>query len=67
MRSNNFNRDHVRMQESAQGAVEIAKKFFPNVECKWGETGLSELIDDASIIGVVVVLAGQTQVSLSLS
>ncbi|KZV56445.1 hypothetical protein F511_08343 [Dorcoceras hygrometricum] len=49
-----------------RGAVEIAKKFFPNVECKWGETGLSEIIDDVSIIGVAVVLAGQAQVEMSL-
>ncbi|XP_075508793.1 dehydrogenase FPY6 [Primulina tabacum] len=55
-----------RSEESARGAVEIAKKFFPNVECKWGDTGLSEIIDDASIIGVAVVLAGQTQVEMSL-
>ncbi|GFP94421.1 hypothetical protein PHJA_001586500 [Phtheirospermum japonicum] len=41
--------------ESARGAVEIAKKLFPDVECKWGEEGLTEIIRDASIIGVAVV------------
>ncbi|KAL8529526.1 hypothetical protein ACS0TY_006812 [Phlomoides rotata] len=55
-----------RSEESARGAVEIAKKFFPDVECKWGEAGLNEIIQDASIIGVAVVLAGQTQVDMSL-
>ncbi|KAL3647619.1 hypothetical protein CASFOL_008587 [Castilleja foliolosa] len=55
-----------RSEESAKGAVEIAKKFFPDVECKWGEEGLDEIIRDASIIGVAVVLAGQIQVDMSL-
>lgn len=52
------------MQESAKAAVEIAKKFFPDVECKWGEAGLDEIIQDASIIGVLVVLAANIQASL---
>lgn len=34
------------------------------MESKWGEAGLSEIIEDASIIGVAVVLAGQTQANL---
>ncbi|PIN23538.1 putative oxidoreductase [Handroanthus impetiginosus] len=55
-----------RTEESARGVVEIAKRFFPDVECKWGETGLNEIIQDAAIIGVAVVLAGQTQVDMSL-
>ncbi|KAL6516258.1 hypothetical protein OROGR_019563 [Orobanche gracilis] len=55
-----------RSEESARGAVEIAKKFFPDVECKWGEEGLNEIIQDSSIIGVAVVLAGQAQVDMSL-
>ncbi|CAA0805757.1 Calcium-dependent lipid-binding (CaLB domain) plant phosphoribosyltransferase family protein [Striga hermonthica] len=55
-----------RTQESARGAAEIAKKFFQDVECKWGEEGLDEIIRDASITGVVVALAGQTQVDMSL-
>ncbi|KAL6540783.1 hypothetical protein OROMI_024666 [Orobanche minor] len=50
-----------RSEESARGAVEIAKKFFPDVECKWGEEGLNEIIQDSSIIGVAVVLAVQAQ------
>lgn len=41
--------------------MEIAKKLFPDVECKWGDAGLEEIIQDASIIGVAVVLAGQIQ------
>lgn len=50
------------MQESARGAVEIARKHFPGVECKWGDQGLEEIIADNSILGVAVVLAGQAQV-----
>lgn len=52
------------VQESARGAVEVARNFFPEVECKWGDAGLDEIIKDSSIIGVAVVLAGQTQVKL---
>ncbi|PON69736.1 Glucose-fructose oxidoreductase, bacterial [Parasponia andersonii] len=55
-----------RTQESARGAVEIAQKFFPGVECKWGDNGLDEIIEDKSILGVAVVLAGQAQVDFSL-
>ncbi|KAL1539598.1 hypothetical protein AAHA92_24060 [Salvia divinorum] len=55
-----------RTQDSATTAVDIAKKFFPDVEFKWGESGLDEIIQDASIIGVAVVLAGQIQVDMSL-
>lgn len=44
--------------------MEIAKKLFPDVECKWGEAGLEEIIQDASIIGVAVVLAGQIQANV---
>ncbi|KAF5447850.1 hypothetical protein F2P56_033369 [Juglans regia] len=55
-----------RSEESARGAVEIARKHFPEVECKWGDNGLDEIIHDRSIIGVAVVLAGQTQVDFSL-
>lgn len=55
-----------RTEESARNTVEIAKKFFPDVECKWGEAGLDGIIQDASIIGVAVVLAGQIQVDMSL-
>lgn len=55
-----------RSEESARSAVELATKHFPGVECKWGDAGLDEIISDASIIGVAVVLAGQTQVEMSL-
>ncbi|KAK9274005.1 hypothetical protein L1049_018819 [Liquidambar formosana] len=55
-----------RSEESARGAVEIARKYFPEVECKWGDAGLDEIIQDTSILGVAVVLAGQTQVDFSL-
>ncbi|XP_010544236.1 PREDICTED: uncharacterized protein YMR315W isoform X2 [Tarenaya hassleriana] len=55
-----------RTEESAKGAVEIARKHFPDVECKWGEEGLDEIIRDNSIVGVGVVLAGQIQVEMSL-
>ncbi|XP_015571168.1 uncharacterized protein YMR315W isoform X2 [Ricinus communis] len=55
-----------RSEESAQGAVEIARKHFPGVECKWGDEGLDEIIHDHSILAVAVVLAGQTQVDMSL-
>lgn len=52
------------MQESANNTVELARKTFPDVECKWGEDGLDEIINDSSITGVAVVLAGQFQASL---
>ncbi|KAL6204069.1 hypothetical protein ACLB2K_021338 [Fragaria x ananassa] len=55
-----------RSEESARGAVEIARKHFPGVECKWGDQGLEEIIADSSILGVAVVLAGQAQVDFSL-
>ncbi|KAK3408605.1 hypothetical protein EUGRSUZ_J00813 [Eucalyptus grandis] len=55
-----------RTQESATGAVEIARKHFPEVECKWGDEGLDEIIRDDSIPAVAVVLAGQAQVEMSL-
>ncbi|GMP88256.1 hypothetical protein CsSME_00040305 [Camellia sinensis var. sinensis] len=56
-----------RTEESARGAVEIARKFFPEVECKWGDTGLDEIIQNTSIVAVAVVLAGQTQASIYFS
>ncbi|XP_052192836.1 uncharacterized protein YMR315W [Diospyros lotus] len=55
-----------RSEESAKGAVEIAREIFPDVECKWGDKGLDEIIQDSSIVAVAVVLAGQTQVDMSL-
>ncbi|KAF5200788.1 NAD(P)-binding Rossmann-fold superfamily protein [Thalictrum thalictroides] len=55
-----------RSEDSARTAAELARKFFPNIESKWGDAGLDEIIQDASILGVAVVLAGQTQVDISL-
>lgn len=55
-----------RSEESARGAAELAKKQFPQVECRWGDEGLDEIIKDSSIVAVAVVLAGQTQVDVSL-
>ncbi|KAG8638251.1 uncharacterized protein YMR315W isoform X2 [Manihot esculenta] len=56
-----------RTEESARGAMEIARgKSFPEVECKWGDKGLDEIIQDGSILAVAVVLAGQIQVDISL-
>lgn len=50
------------VQESAEEAVGVAQKYFPQVEAKWGESGLDDIILDTSVLGVAVVLAGQTQV-----
>lgn len=65
--------DHViikaiwsRSEESAKAAVELAHDFAPKVESKWGDAGLEDIIQDSSISGVAVVLAGQVQVDLSL-
>ncbi|XP_061367306.1 dehydrogenase FPY6 isoform X4 [Gastrolobium bilobum] len=55
-----------RTQESATAAVEIAQKHFPGVECKYGDNGLDDIIQDPSITAVAVVLAGQNQVDISL-
>uniref|UniRef100_A0A9I9D8M2 Oxidoreductase n=1 Tax=Cucumis melo TaxID=3656 RepID=A0A9I9D8M2_CUCME len=55
-----------RTEASAKGAVDIARKYFPTVECKWGDAGLDDIIQDNSILGVAVVLAGQAQVEMSL-
>ncbi|XP_022958161.1 uncharacterized protein LOC111794937 [Cucurbita pepo subsp. pepo] len=55
-----------RTEASAKGAVELARKYFPTVECKWGDAGLDDIIQDNSIPGVAVVLAGQAQVDMSL-
>lgn len=54
------------LQESARGAVDIAKEFFPKVECKWGDAGIDDIIQDASINAVLVVLAAQFQAYISL-
>lgn len=55
-----------RSEKSSKEAADIARKVFPNVECKWGDDGLDEIIRDSNIIGVVVALAGQIQVDMSL-
>ncbi|KAK7261578.1 hypothetical protein RIF29_27892 [Crotalaria pallida] len=56
-----------RTQESARAAVETAQKNgFEGVECKWGDQGLDDVIHDGSVTAVAVVLAGQTQVDISL-
>ncbi|RLN34925.1 uncharacterized protein C2845_PM03G29170 [Panicum miliaceum] len=55
-----------RTQESAKAAAELARDFAPEIECKWGDAGLEEIMGDSSIMGVAVVLAGQVQVELSL-
>lgn len=54
------------LKESAKGAVEIARKHFPEVKCKWGDEGLNEIIQDSSIVGVAVVVAAETMVCLIL-
>ncbi|XP_027925923.1 uncharacterized protein LOC114183195 [Vigna unguiculata] len=55
-----------RSQGSATAAVEIAGEHFAGVECKWGDSGLEEIIQDGSIDAVAIVLAGQNQVDFSL-
>ncbi|TXG73191.1 hypothetical protein EZV62_001770 [Acer yangbiense] len=55
-----------RSEESAKSAVEIAREIFPDVKCVWGDDGFDEIVKDGSILGVAVVLAGQTQVDISL-
>ncbi|OEL37397.1 hypothetical protein BAE44_0001585 [Dichanthelium oligosanthes] len=55
-----------RTEESAKAAAELARDFAPEIECKWGDAGLEEIMGDSSIMGVAVVLAGQVQVELSL-
>ena len=37
------------------------------MKCVWGDDGFDEIVKDGSILGVAVVLAGQTQVFLLLS
>jgi hypothetical protein len=50
------------VQESAKAVAELARDFAPEIECKWGDAGLEEIMADNSILGVAVVLAGQVQV-----
>ncbi|XP_026426018.1 uncharacterized protein YMR315W-like [Papaver somniferum] len=55
-----------RTEESAKAAVDLARQNFPEIECKWGDAGLEDIIKDTSISGVAVVLTGQIQVDMSL-
>ncbi|KAI3984321.1 hypothetical protein MKX01_011275 [Papaver californicum] len=55
-----------RTEESAKAAVDLARQYFSEIECKWGDAGLDDIIKDTSIHGVTVVLAGQIQVDMSL-
>uniref|UniRef100_A0A0D6R8F3 Gfo/Idh/MocA-like oxidoreductase N-terminal domain-containing protein n=1 Tax=Araucaria cunninghamii TaxID=56994 RepID=A0A0D6R8F3_ARACU len=55
-----------RSEESAKAAAALAQDFSPNVDIKWGDEGLNEIIQDKSIHGVAVVLAGQAQVQVSM-
>uniref|UniRef100_A0A7C9DPB5 Gfo/Idh/MocA-like oxidoreductase N-terminal domain-containing protein n=1 Tax=Opuntia streptacantha TaxID=393608 RepID=A0A7C9DPB5_OPUST len=55
-----------RSEESARSAVGLARKNFAEVECKWGDAGLDDIMQDSSITAVAVVLAGQFQVDISL-
>lgn len=50
------------IKESARAAAELARDFAPEIECKWGDAGLDDIIQDNSVHGVAIVLAGQTQV-----
>ncbi|PKU73403.1 hypothetical protein MA16_Dca019979 [Dendrobium catenatum] len=51
-----------RTEDSAKAAAELARDFCPNIEFKWGDAGLDDIILDDSIHGVAIVLAGQIQV-----
>ncbi|MFS7916069.1 putative glucose-fructose oxidoreductase [Helianthus anomalus] len=55
-----------RSENSAREAGEIARKVFGNVECKWGDDGFDEIVSDPDIVGVIVAIAGQIQVDMSL-
>lgn len=55
-----------RTEDSAKAAAELARDFSPNIEFKWDDTGLEDIIQDDSIHGVAIVLAGQVQVDMSL-
>ncbi|KAH9303076.1 hypothetical protein KI387_014659, partial [Taxus chinensis] len=56
-----------RSEESAKAAAALALDFSPNIDVKWGESGLDEIIQDKSIHGVAVVLAGQAQIQMSMT
>ncbi|XP_077227570.1 dehydrogenase FPY6-like isoform X2 [Tasmannia lanceolata] len=53
-------------EESARTAMEVARDFSPEIECKWGDEGLNEISRDKSIHGVAIVLAGHVQLGISL-
>ncbi|XP_042377867.1 scyllo-inositol 2-dehydrogenase (NADP(+)) IolW-like isoform X1 [Zingiber officinale] len=55
-----------RSEESAKAASELARDFAPNIEYKWGDSGIEEIIQDSSITAVAVVLAAQVQIEVSL-
>lgn len=55
-----------RTEEAAKAIVPLVKDFAPNAEAKWGTDGLKEILQDDSIHGVAVVVAGQVQVELTL-
>ncbi|MQL94472.1 hypothetical protein Taro_027128 [Colocasia esculenta] len=55
-----------RTEESARAAAVLTCDFSPNVDCKWGEAGLDDIIQDRSIHGVAIILAGQVQVDVAL-
>uniref|UniRef100_A0A0E0EQ70 Gfo/Idh/MocA-like oxidoreductase N-terminal domain-containing protein n=1 Tax=Oryza meridionalis TaxID=40149 RepID=A0A0E0EQ70_9ORYZ len=55
-----------RTKESAEAAAELTRDFAPEIQPRWGDAGLEEIMGDASISAVAVVLAGQVQVELSL-
>jgi predicted dehydrogenase len=52
----------IPLQESAEAAAELARDFAPEIQPRWGDAGLEEIMGDASISAVAVVLAGQVQV-----
>ncbi|KAH7684330.1 putative oxidoreductase protein, partial [Dioscorea alata] len=52
--------------EASRVLVELARDFAPQVECKWGEDGLNDIMSDDLIIGVAVVVSGQALVDVSL-
>lgn len=55
-----------RSEKSSKVAAALAQAFSPNIDVKWGEAGLDEIIQDKSINGVAVVLAAQAQVEISM-
>ncbi|KAG0495766.1 hypothetical protein HPP92_000457 [Vanilla planifolia] len=54
------------MEDSAKAAADLARDFSLDVEYKFGDLGLDDIIKDDSIQAVAIVLAGQVQVDMSL-